>query len=90
MGKRFFSHRPIEEMATNGYNHRAEDIQKEILESYMPGQGSCDLCVHYRNQPGLYCHRQRECYPETRVLWRGRVDGKGYGLIQPSMILYRI
>lgn len=89
MGKRFFSRRPIEEAATNGYNHQAVDLQKEILESFMPGRGSCDLCVFYRNEPGLYCLRQRECYPETRVLWRKKVEGKSYSSVQPQMILVK-
>lgn len=82
MAKRYLMSRPIEEMATNGLNDQAEDIQKEIMEAYMPGRGSCDTCVFYRNVPGLYCHRQRECYPETRVLWRKRVPGKEYGVVQ--------
>lgn len=87
MGKRFFSRRPIEELATNGINRQAEGIQKEIIESYMPSRGSCDMCVFYRNEPGLFCLRQRDCYPETRVLWRKRVEGKPYKSIQPNMIL---
>ena len=89
MSKRFFSRRPIEEAATNGYNHQAADIQKEILESFMPGRGSCDLCVFYRNEPELYCLRQRDCYPETRVLWRKKVEGKSYRSVQPQTVLVR-
>lgn len=89
MGKRFFSRRPIEELATNGLNDQARDIQKEILESFMPGRGSCDICVFYRNEPRLYCLRQRQCYPETRDLWRKRVEGKRYKSIQSNKVLAR-
>lgn len=88
MGKKFLSSRPIEDMATNGPNFLAEEKKRELMEVFQI-RGTCDMCVFYRNEPTLYCTRQRDCYPETRVLWRGRIEGKQYGVVQPNSVLSR-
>lgn len=90
MPKKFIARRTIEERAINDSNFLAEQKQKEIMESFTQSRGSCDMCVFYRNEPGLYCLRQTECYPETRVLWRQRVKGKRYGAVQPNQVLDKV
>lgn len=89
-GKTYLSSRDVEERAINGMTERAREVLDGLDEALTFSQrGPCCYCVYHRNLPGLYCLRQSECFPETRVLWRGKVDGAKYGREQPKQVLAR-
>lgn len=73
MGKRSTVSRSVEDRVIEKSTNQAAQ-----LLDYLTQRGPCHECVFYRSQPGLYCLRLGECYPETRVEWRGRVEGVCY------------
>lgn len=85
MSKKSFVNRSVEDRAIDNPNNAAEEILALLGDS--PYRGTCHNCVYYRGQPGLRCLRQKECFPETAVLWRGRKEELTYDFRDPKFVL---
>jgi len=77
MGKTFNVSRSVESRVIGRPTQQAGYLLDQL--DARGRQGPCENCVFYRGQPGLYCLRYGDCFPETKVLWRERVEGVTYG-----------